>query len=153
MKRSTKILIGLATIWLPIYMVLFMMFILGLMAFSGGDPADPPLGIFFPIGIMFVFVVHFLTIMLSLGMTVYYIIHAIKNESLESNMKAMWAVLFFVGGIIAEPIYWYLYIWSAPEDGGPTNLLGSANTPTWDFESQRARQGEYQPPPEPPDWR
>lgn len=152
MKRSTKILLGLATIWMPIYMVLFMLFIFGMMAFSIGQP-DPSLGPVFGVGILFVFVLHFLTIMLSLGMTVFYIIHAIKNESLESNMKAMWAVLFFIGGIIAEPIYWYLYIWKAPEDGGATGLLGGANTSTWDFESRGTRQGEYQPPSEPPDWR
>jgi len=151
MKQSTKILLGIATIWPLIYMFLFMAFVFG-MIFLSGNP-DSVMGPAFGGGIFLVFVVHFLTIILGLGMTVYYIIHAIKNESLESNMKAMWAVLFFFAGMIAQPIYWYLNIWKGPDEPGPPGLLGSANTSTWDFQTQRVRQAEYQPPNEPPDWR
>ena len=152
MTRSNKILLGIATIWQPVYIFLFIAFIFSMMAFSAGQP-DPSFGPFFGAGFFVIFIVHFLTIMLGLGLTIYYIIHAIKNDSLESNMKAMWAVLFFIGGIIAEPIYWYLHIWKASEEPVAPGLLGTANRPTWDFESGRARQGEYQPPAEPPDWR
>ena len=152
MKRSTKILLGVATIWPIIYIFLFIAVIFGFIAYSSNLPPNMAIG---PSEFAFfaIFVLHFFTILLSLGLTVFYIIHAIKNESLESNMKAMWAVLFFFAGMIAQTIYWYLNIWKGPDEPGPPGLLGSANTSTWDFQSQRVRQGEYQPPNEPPDWR
>ena len=154
LKRSTKILLGVATIWPLIYIFIFMAVIFGMMAFSfGGPPPDPSFGPIFGIGFMAFFVVHFLTIMLGFGMTIFYIIHAIKNENLQSDWKAIWAVLFFIAGMFAEPVYWYLQIWKAPDAEQRVGELSPAGTSTWDFESGRTRQGEYQPPPDPPDWR
>lgn len=152
MKRSTKILLGAASIWPIIYMFIFFIFVFGVMFMSGAAPADP--GQFDPafgVGIIAIFVLHFLTIMLSLGLTVFYVIHAIKNDSIKSDMKAVWVVLFFFGGVIAEPIYWYLHIWKEPQTAGtPAGLQAGVPQTMW---SDTHRDEAYVPRNEPPDWR
>jgi hypothetical protein len=155
MTRSTKILLGAASIWPIVYMFIFFIFVFGLMFMSNAGPVDP--GGFeaaFGFGIIALFIVHFLTIFLTLGLTVFYIIHAIKNEAINSDMKAVWAVLFFFGGMIAEPIYWYLHIWKDPGTVGPPPGLAagdpSARAASW---SDAQRADEYVPRNQPPDWR
>lgn len=141
--RSTKILLGIASFWPPVYIFLFMAFVFG-MIFS-----SPPLfGSWFAV----LFVFHMLTIFLSLGLTVFYSIHAAKNEALKSELKIVWVVLFIFAGIVTFPIYWYLQIWNSPDDtDGPSRQLTAARFSTMD--SEFTKEGAYQPPTEPPDWR
>lgn len=154
MTRSMKLLLGAATIWPVIYMFLFVAFVFGMIFLSnpGGDP-NPDLGPIFGFGFLFIMVIHFLTIFLMFGLTVYYIIHVIKNERMKSDTKAVWAVLFFFMGVLAQPVYWYLHIWKAPQLESSPGFLNSADASTWDFAQGDFRQREYQPPSEPPDWR
>jgi hypothetical protein len=154
MTRSTKLLLGAASIWPVIYIFFFFIFVFGLMLTSRAAPTGP--GEFAPalgVGIIAVFVLHFLTIMLSLGLTVFYIIHAIKNEAIKSDMKAVWAVLFFFGGIVAEPVYWYLHIWKEPRTEAFPSELASGDPPAWNDWDDARREKTYSPPSEPPDWR
>ena len=30
-------------------------------------------------------------------------------------MKALWAIVLFLGNIFAMPVYWYLYIWKGSQ--------------------------------------
>jgi hypothetical protein len=153
MKRSNKILLGIATFWPPVYIFVFIAFIFVIMALAAGGPGDQG-NIFVGIGFFVIFALHMLTIFGSLGLTVYYLIHAIKREDLKSEMKAVWAVLFFFFGMFAEPVYWYLYIWKEPELAAPTpEQLYAANTADWVRPEETRRQGEYAPPGDMPDWR
>lgn len=155
MTRSMKILLGAASIWPIVYMFIFFIFVFGLMFMSNAGPVDP--GGFAPafgFGIVALFVVHFLTIFLTLGLTVFYIIHAIKNEAINSDMKAVWAVLFFFGGMIAEPIYWYLHIWKDTETVASRPGLAEGDASAWTSSwAGDQREKTYAPPSEPPDWR
>lgn len=48
--------------------------------------------------------------LISFVLTIYYIIHAIRNDKLESNMKVLWVVLlFFFSGII-KIIYYFAIV-------------------------------------------
>ena len=47
-----------------------------------------------------------------------YIRDVFKNDKVAQDKKALWAVVLFMGGVIAMPIYWYFYIWKEPEQGG-----------------------------------
>jgi hypothetical protein len=154
MKRSTKLLLGLATMWLPIYLVLFMAFVFGMIFFADSNasstpPTSPPpvesvegdresgaMPVIATMGIVGVFALHTFTIFLSIGLTIFYIIHAIKNEALKSDAKAIWAVLFFMAGMVAQPIYWYMQIWKDPGAAAPPSNRTEWGTGT-----------------EPPDWR
>lgn len=151
MKRSTKVLLGIATIWQLLYMVLFVGFVLGLVVLGEsagrmGDAAGAAIGVSF----LLIFVLHMITIFLMMGLLIYYIIHAVRNESLKGDMKAVWVVLFVFAGILAEPVYWYLKIWKA-DDMLLAGGLPPMNAANWT--SGAARDTAYAPPNEPPDWR
>jgi hypothetical protein len=155
LKRSTKIMLAVGTFWPVVYIFVFMAFVLGMVVFSGGGPGggDPNLEPVFGIAFIIIFVLHMFTIFLSLGLTVFYLVHVIKNEALKSEMKAVWAVLFFFMGIFAQPVYWYLNIWrESPVTEGSTAYLHPPEAASW-ISQDLNRPGAYVPPNEPPDWR
>jgi hypothetical protein len=52
--------------------------------------------------------------LLSIGLLIFYLIHAAKNNSLNTNERLIWILIFVFAGIIGFPIYWYMQIWKAP---------------------------------------
>lgn len=163
MKKSTKVWLGIATIWPVVYMFLFMASIFSLVIFSGLRDGGPPIGgpnppgsILFPIGFMGLMAVHMLTILGTLALTVFYIIRVFKTERLDQNMKIMWMLLLFFVGMIAQPVFWYLYVWrDMPELTQGTSLQSlGAQSQSWTRQAApTAREAAYVPPPQPPDWR
>lgn len=104
MKKSTKIWLGIATIWPIVYIFLFVVVVLSAVILLPHDPGPPTLGsgppgsMLFPIGFMGLFAVHILTILGTLALTVFYIIRVFKTEQLDQNMKIMWMLLLFSWG-------------------------------------------------------
>lgn len=151
LSKTQKTLLGIASGWPIVYIVLFIAFIFGMIALSAGEPSGgSELDPIFGGGFVVLMIVHMLTIFMSLGLTVFYIVHAIMTTRLDSNMRIIWIVLFFFGGMIAEPVYWYLQIWKEPEP-----YIGQLTPPpvtSWAGQEGK-RQGSYVPPNEPPDWR
>jgi hypothetical protein len=43
----------------------------------------------------------------TLGLLIYYIIHAVNNKSLVGNERVVWILLFVFLGIIAFPVYFF----------------------------------------------
>lgn len=152
LTKKQKILVGIGTFWPIVYIPIFVVFIFAMVAGSALEPGrGGDLGPLFGIGFLIIFVLHMFTVFLSLGMTVFHVIHAVKNESLESNMRIVWIVLFFFAGMIAEPIYFYLEVWKEKPDVTELNHLPPPPASvdyTHDY-----RTGTYVPPNEPPDWR
>ena len=151
MKRKNKILLGIATIWQPVYMVLFMLFVFGMILLTGPGEEPGNLSPIFAGGFLLIFLLHFITIFLIMGLMVYYIVHAIKNESLSSDMRIVWVLLFVFVGIVAEPVYWYTNIWKVA-DTVPAGGLPPMDAGSWAATGSE-RTGSYDPPNEPPDWR
>lgn len=152
LSKKQKILVGLGTFWPVLYIPIFIVFVAALVAGSalqpgGGSELDPLFGI----GFGLFFLVHMFTIFLSLGMTVFHVIHAVKNQSLENNMRIVWIILFFFVGMIAEPIYFYLEVWKDKAANTSPGQLPSM--PANDNFVRDARSEAYVPPNEPPDWR
>jgi heme/copper-type cytochrome/quinol oxidase subunit 2 len=109
MKKSTKILLAIATIWPFIYMIFFFVVIFFSFFFMPrGGTAE---GGAFPALFMIIFPLHFLTMLLIMGLTVFYMVNVFRNDRVEKDKKVLWAVVLFMGNMIAMPIYWYLYIW------------------------------------------
>jgi TM2 domain-containing membrane protein YozV len=52
--------------------------------------------------------------LLSIGLLIFYLIHVAKNNSLNTNERLIWILIFVFAGIIGFPIYWYMQIWKAP---------------------------------------
>ena len=148
MKKSSKILLAAATIWPLIYMLLFMgLFMFAVFLRDGGSGAL--WAIIIP--------VHLLTILLIMGLTVFYIVNVFRNDRVNKDMKVLWAVVLFMGSIVAMPIYWYLYIWrDVPEalKQNQPHLVGPYLQPTETRQTATsAPEASYVPPPQPPDWR
>jgi predicted metal-binding membrane protein len=124
MKKPAKIALAVASIWPFIWIILFvavmfgMMFLFSSPAKSGGREQGMPLAI------MLFFAAHFLTMFLMFGLTAFYIVYLFRTDRIAQDKKALWAVVLFLGNIIAFPVFWYLYIWKEPEalGGAPPNV-------------------------------
>jgi len=101
-----KILLGVLTIWPPVYGILFIAFIFINFIFSD-NPSFTSFWIVLPL--------HILTMILCIGLLVFYIAHIIKNIDLKEDRRIIWIILLFICGIIAMIVYWYLYIWRKRE--------------------------------------
>ncbi len=115
LSRNIRILIGLLTAWVTFYPLVFIavwllmvISMFGLSAASSDSVGFPPfMALFFAI-----FPLHCLTMMLSFGLLVFYLIHIIKNVTASETARIVLGVGIFMAGFIAMPIYYYLYIWS-----------------------------------------
>ena len=148
MNKTWKVLLGLLTLWPLCYLVLF--FILTFIGIFFGAATQAPF-------IQLILPVHLLTMLLIFALAVFYIVNVFKNKRIENDKKALWAVVLFMGNMIAMPVYWYLFIWKdeATATAPPPAQLGSADTSAWtsNVNTQQTQQEQYIPPSQPPDWR
>jgi len=88
---------------------------------SSRAPENP----IFPIGIALFFLCHMLTILLMFVLMPLYIILAVKDQRHDQTTRIIWVVLLATMGMLANPVYWYLYIWrkAGPAAEPPPNLL------------------------------
>ena len=151
MKKSTKVLLGIATVWPILWIPIFIaaMFSTILLTGPGGKP-DPDV---FPLVFLFIFPIHFITVFGSMALSIFYIVNVFRNKRIQKDHQILWVVLLFMFGIVAEPIYWYLYIWKdeAPATGYEPKALNNAESANWaDYASRSRREREYAPPQPPP---
>ena len=64
-----------------------------------------------PFGFMLLFVMHFLTIVLMFLLMPFYMVLALHDQRHDQNTRIIWIVLVATLGIVANPVYWYLYVW------------------------------------------
>ena len=110
MKKSNKIILGILTTWPILYMFIFMgyIFFSFFLSINSSNPNDIMPDFFI------IFILHFFTIFMSMGLLIYYVINIFKNDRVKSDQKALWAIILFVGNMIAMPVYFYLFIWKEP---------------------------------------
>ena len=113
MSRGKAITLAVFTAWPIVYVVLFMCMMFGtvMSAFWGGRSSGPGVafGIIFPL--------HLLTMVEIAALLVIYIVYLFRTSRIEQDKKVLWAVVLFLGSIIAMPVFWYLYMWKALEQG------------------------------------
>ena len=121
MKKPTKVLLGLATLWPFFYLILFFVVIFSTIVFvpGSGEPGPPPL-------IALILPLHLFTMLASLALMVFYIVNVFRNDRVDKDKKGLWAVVLFMGNMIAMPIYWYLYIWREPPGADPAATVAAA---------------------------
>jgi hypothetical protein len=83
------------------------------------NTSEPQVNRLFPIGFAMIFAMHLLTILLMFVLMPLYIILAVKNERLDQTMRIVWVVLTCTAGMFANPVYWYLNVWRAPDSNSP----------------------------------
>lgn len=111
LSKSKKIFIGILTLWPILYMFVFMAFMVAIMAVTLRTPQPEPPKLFFVM-----FAIHFFTILYMFGLIGFYVYYIFKTERVAKDKKALWAVVIFLGNIIAMPVFWFLYIWKEPAD-------------------------------------
>ena len=121
LSKSTKILLGLATLWPFIYMIFFFAYIFSMILWAPRADAETESSAF-PVLFGILMVVHVFTMLWIVGLTIIYMVDVFKNERVEKDYKVLWAVVIFMGNMFAMPIYWYLYIWREP----PAKLTDAA---------------------------
>lgn len=152
MKKPTKILVGLATLWPVVYMFLFFLFIVSTVFFvlpSTTREVGPPAAF------VVLTLLHVLTMFVIMALMIIYIVDVFRNERVDKDKKVLWAVVLFMGNVIAMPVYWYLYIWKEPalSLSGPASL-NSGDPNVWvNSAKSSTEQHQYVPPSQPPDWR
>ena len=118
-SRPVKILIGFLTAFTvlfpfviaPAFMMLFM-FGFGSPFFdprSFTDPSDiyrtmfPMMMVFYPVMMCFS--------LANLGLQIFYVIHEIKNKSLNDTYRILFAIGIFLLPYVAMPIYFIAFLW------------------------------------------
>jgi hypothetical protein len=159
LKKSTKILLGIATVWPIVYMFLFFVTIFGLMFILPPGGSGPPLAApdspLIPLGFIGLFAAHLFTMLLIMGLMAFYIVRVFKTDYLDQAMKIMWTVLICMLGMFAMPVFWYLYIWREPPaaTAAKHSELPSASNLGFTSESGKSRREAEYNPQTPPDWR
>jgi len=113
MTKSKALVLGGFTLWPIVYMVLFMVVMFSqvlMMDFENQAPSGH-----MPTMIKIIFPLHFLTMIWIFVLVAIYIRHIFKTEAVPQEKKALWAVVIFMGNMVAMPVYWYLYIWKKIE--------------------------------------
>lgn len=120
LTKGKKLALGFATAFPIAYLLCFFVIVLffvvstalGVRAFA--PPRDMNL-IF-----MLIFPLHFLTIFVSMALMVIYVIHVMQNPKLSQNDRTMWALVIFLGNLIAMPIYYFMQVLPLTDDEDPT---------------------------------
>ena len=115
LTKTQKTLIGILH-FLPIigmiaYFVFFFSFFIGNIESLEKDSLEgnPPIAFFR--GFIGAFVILILTVLISLGIKIFDIIHLTKSNKNDTNNKIlMWVLLFVFTGTIAEIVYYFLEI-------------------------------------------
>ncbi|MCE9556131.1 MAG: hypothetical protein K8T91_22510 [Planctomycetes bacterium] len=108
MSKGKAIVLAVFTAWPLLYVFMFFCLIFAIMVsgFSDANRQSGPPAIFW-----IIFPLHFFTMCEIAVLLVIYIRHVFKTDRVPQDKKALWAVVLFLGNMIAMPIYWYLYIW------------------------------------------
>lgn len=112
MKKSHKIGILIITL-LPVILVPVII----LAVFFGGlgmsNLENPEFGA--PASVGIIISLGLLIAVTSLIAWVYFLVHAIQNQELDSNERLLWILLFIFVGFVPQIIYFFMKIWDQPE--------------------------------------
>jgi hypothetical protein len=113
LSQGQKLIVGFFTllpfVLIPYYLYQFFHFFTEMMqnTFRHEEP-DPTMilevmmPMFMAVGLMS---------LVSMGLLVFYIIHAVKNKAVVGNERLIWILLFVFVAHLAFPIYFFLRVW------------------------------------------
>jgi len=112
MSRGSKLVIGLLS-FLPIVLmiVFFAMFLTifpRMFEWSHGYDPEPQemIGVFGPL-----FILGMIMGVISLGLLVFFIMHLVRNKTMDGTERVIWILVFLFAGMVGYPIYWYMRVW------------------------------------------
>lgn len=77
---------------------------------SSGVMVEDPIPVWFTA----LFVAHLFIMLLWLKLILVYLRFLFKTNAVPTEQKAFWTVVILLFGILAMPVFWYLYFWRRP---------------------------------------
>src|SRR5215211_2745924 len=118
LSKPVKILVGIATFWYALYLLLTIMGILLLFGFvfvillQGGESVSDLQVLFTRIpGFALMLPVHVCSLFLEVGLLIFYLIHTFKNTKASDSMRIVLGLGHLFLPLVAMPVYYYFYIW------------------------------------------
>jgi hypothetical protein len=114
MTKGHKNILGIFT-FLPallmlVYFAAIILLIKDALIYKDEDMPFPILG-----DVLWLVIIALLLGVLSFGLMIYYIIHAINNTQIDNIEKIIWVLLFVLASVVSFPIYWYIRIFKRHE--------------------------------------
>jgi len=110
LPRPLKLLLFALTVWLPLYMVAFVALIMV------GAPRSEA-------GFQTLMLVHGATMIVEVGLMIFYIVHVFKARTVASDKRALWGIALFCGAPIAMPVYFFAHVWPEPKEWAIDNVV------------------------------
>ena len=95
LSKPVKLLVLALTLWPPLYTLAFIVMMVS----------------FTPAISDTLMVVHGATMLISVLLLVFYVVHLFKTDHVPADKKTLWAIALFLGSTIAMPIYWFVHVW------------------------------------------
>lgn len=123
-SKPVKYLLGMATFWYTIYLLLTVTGILLFFGYvfvsllQGGEYVSHLQPLFRRVlSFESMLPIHFCSLFLEVGLLIFYLIHTIKNTKASDAMRIALGLGHLFLPFVAMPVYYYLYIWreSPPE--------------------------------------
>lgn len=67
-----------------------------------------------PMPFKILFALHLLTMLWVIGLMAFYMIYLFRTDRIAQDRKALWAIVLFMGNMIAMPIFFMVYVWPDP---------------------------------------
>ncbi len=111
MSRSSKLFIGLLSFLPIILLIIFFVMLLRMFpVFFEWEKNEPmPQEVFTVFGPLFMLGI--VMGILSLGLLVFFIMHLVRNKTMDGTERVIWVLVFLFAGIVGYPIYWYMRVW------------------------------------------
>lgn len=101
LSRPIKLLVGAATLWIPLYMIAFFAIVFA-GVFTHSAPGIEAFDVLFS--------VHMATSLLSVALLVLYVVHIFQTKALASDQRIMWLLVILFLGPLAMPVYFFKYL-------------------------------------------
>src|SRR6185503_20175280 len=118
LSKPVKILVGIATFWYALYLLLTIAGILLLFGYvfvallAGGESVANLSTLFTQIlSLEFMLPIHLCSLFLEVGLLIFYLVHTIKNTEASDSMRIVLGLGHLFLPFVAMPIYYYLYLW------------------------------------------
>jgi ABC-type multidrug transport system permease subunit len=110
MSKNSKIFLGILTI-LPLIGLLLTLSLF-FSAFLNLNRRGAPDAVALSNNIGSMLIITVILTFLSLGLMIYYIVHAVNNKSISNDERLIWILLFIFLSHITFIIYWVMRIWN-----------------------------------------
>jgi len=105
-SRPVKLFVLALTVWPVLYLIGF----IAAMSYVTPENFDT------------LFALHVATMLETIGLLVFYIVHLFKTNHVPAANKALWGICLFMGSCVAMPIYWFMHVWPERAEPGAWSL-------------------------------